>query len=71
MSAASTAIWRLVTSASVYACLLNGCRQLSSVNSFQVMLNLPLGLLNENTTITTIGREEPHVDEERPDAEQP
>ena len=50
-----TAIWRLVTSASVYASLRNGCSQLSNVNSFHVMLNFPFGLLKENTTITTIG----------------
>ena len=41
--------------ASVRAPGANGSFQLSKVNSCQMMLNFPRGLLNEYATITTIG----------------
>ena len=41
------AIFRLSHSASVRASSLNGSPQLSSVNSCQMKLNFPTGLLNE------------------------
>ena len=43
------------TIASVSGPAANGCFQLSKVNSCQMMLNFPRGLLKENATITTIG----------------
>ena len=53
---AMRAILRLTHSAPVSSDSANGCAQFESVNSCHTMLNLPFGLLNENSTITKIGR---------------
>ena len=55
ITVATNATFRDWPSAWVSASCLNGWAQFSSVARFHTRLNLPLGLLKENSTITTIG----------------
>ena len=50
------AMRRLTHSALVNSSCANGFAQLSSVKPCHLMLNLPFGALNENATMTKIGR---------------
>ena len=55
ITVATSATFRLTTSASVSSRSTKGWAQFSSVNLCQTMLKLPDGWLNENSTIRKIG----------------